>query len=203
MRAPKKCKLRSLRCSKLRSLELGCCKLRARSLLVASSKLAASSELAATSSEQQASELGACLLRARSLLLQAPSNKLWSLELACCELEACCSKLRSSELVATQAWSSELACCKFVARSLLAASSELALQQAPELEACLLRARGLLQQALELGACLLRVQSLLQQAPSSKLQSSKLACCEFGACCSKLRTYSELGKLRSSPGLEV
>ncbi len=128
MRASEKCKLRSLRCSKLR----------ARSLLAASLELVASLELAVTSSEQQAPELRACLLRARSLLQQAP----------------------------------ELACCKLVARSLLTASSELALQQASEFETC-----------------------------CSKLRSSKLACCKLGAYYSKLWSYPELGKLRSSPEL--
>jgi hypothetical protein len=103
MRASEKCKLRSLRCSKLRAASFG-----ARSLVVASS------------------EFGACLLRARSLLQaqsllqQVPSNKLRSSELACCKLgarsllqQAPSSKLRSSELV----------CCKLGARSLLATSS--------------------------------------------------------------------------------
>ncbi len=101
MIAPEKCKLRSLRCSKLRAASF-----RARSLVAASS------------------EFGACLLRARSLLQQAPSSKLRSSELACCELEICCNKLRSLRYGKLRA--AELACCKLGAWNLLVASSELA-----------------------------------------------------------------------------
>jgi len=103
MRAPEKCKLRSLRCSKLRAASFGAC--------------------VAASSEQQASELGAWLLQARSS------------ELACCELGACCSKL----------WTY------------------------PELSG----ARSLLHERNASFGEAPKLRSLLQQAPSSKLHGTK------------------------------
>jgi hypothetical protein len=171
MRAPEKCKLRSLRCSKLRATKLQSSELatasfgplRSLELAAASSELgacvavsfgarslvAASSELGvcvAASSEQQASELGACCSKLRT----SP------------ELRTCCSKLRTSPELR--------ACCsKLGARSLLAASSKLA---AASSRACIATSFGA-RQALELSGA----QSLLHErnASSGALWSLELA----------------------------
>ncbi len=143
MRAPEKCKLRSLRCSKLRAASSG--PLLSLELAAASSELGAcvAASFEARSLVAASLELGAyllrgrSLLRAQSLLQQAPNSKLRSSKLACCELEGCCSKLRAASSRACVAAS-------FGARSLLASRSELRaccskLRSFPGLKTCCMK----------------------------------------------------------------
>jgi len=185
MRASEKCKLRSLRCCKLRaaSSEFGACvaaSFGARSLVAASSELGAWL-LQAQSSKLACCELGACYeLRARSLL--AASSELAT----------------SSELTATSSEQQalELGACLLRARSLL--------QQAPELGALWSSASSGARQAPELSGAwsLLHERNVsfgeapkLRSLRCNKLRSSP----ELGACCSKLHGTKKKKKAMSSP----